>query len=168
MKHEEFKEGLLDLGFIQIGIPDHSGQYVYAMYDENRIEKIRVKEEVEGAVTVEGFGGVNAYGKRELAYAHIEDLANDVEIDVLTDEELKAASRLIREVKTLTLRPDEKLLVTLRDPDGIIDRTALNNLREHLLRWLGEKDARKIMMVVADVELTKVKIDDSSNQEESS
>jgi hypothetical protein len=82
----------------------------------------------------------------------------------IPEEDIEAA-RMIREVKTIRLKPEDRLAIVVKSEE--INRSSLDGLRKAMLRWLGEKNSNRVVVLVGDIELTKVRKEDDecSDQE---
>ncbi len=149
-----FAETLKDLGYIQLTADSYSNSLIMGLYDDDRMERARVVvNPLSSTVIIESGNQSFVYGALSDSLKKAKELAETKVVRNLSEEELSAA-RLVREVRTLRLAPDEKLAIIVKDGS---DSEQLQSLHEFVLRWLGEKDSRKVMIMMGDIEMVKVK-----------
>lgn len=85
---------------------------------------------------------------------------------IMRDPENVRAARLIHEVRTIRLGPDDKLLIQVNE-DVYSDNYALQNLANVVGRWLGDKGLHRAIILGKDVEFIGVYNEESAARKSS-
>lgn len=156
-----------------VGLPEmNGGKVILTLHDERDMEIARA-EIREGNNTLSLTSGLSTQvvtltsdDIEGVIIQFADNATENAQKIEISDADLEAA-RLIHEVKTVRLKPEDRLVVTVNQ-EGV-DSRMLDNLRNALLRWIGEKNSNRVMVLVGDIDITKVrKEDDLDNQEKSS
>jgi ATP phosphoribosyltransferase regulatory subunit HisZ len=164
MLFNDLESQLFKLNFTLVGVPEYTGsKTIYAYSDEQGLEAVRVTYD-HSDKTVTASSGKRSFTSTldsDLIIQNVLELIEEVDkIDPPTEDDLKAA-KLIREVKTLRLRPQDRLAVVIKNHEELnLTAKTLNDLRETMLRWIGEKNSGRVMILLGDIELTKISRDD--------
>lgn len=164
-KIKKLMEELSARGFVLVGVPEISGGSMIAVYyDADNFERIHVRANVANNISVIRSGQIEHITKQhEDVLSKVDSLLAGLpareEVEP-TPEDLEAA-RLVREVRTLRLTEKDRLVLILKDLDVLEDRVLIENLRNAVERWLGEKNSRKVMIMAGDVQITKLRSEDN-------
>lgn len=156
-------------GFVLVGVPElNRGKHEYALFDERNLITHRVKiSDISKLVELcDGYANTHLYIDHPSFPKELESFLSRLDAGTEQPEKDLEVGRLIKEVKTVRLRPDDRLLVSLKEeslPENLQDRrNALNSFRESLLNWIGEKsNPGRVMIVIGDIDLQKVRKEDA-------
>ena len=162
---ENFQNQLLDLAYTQVDLvfgkfsKDKSRSITVLVTDQNL--DIRVQTRKDGHYSGYTFGSLEA-GLNKLK--QLDDQIFSKENADMWDPESVRAARMIHEIRTLTLGPDDKLVVSVKDDVGM---DGLRALSDGISRWLGDKGHHRVI-VMKGADIVKIERDDGSSEEKSS
>jgi hypothetical protein len=156
-KIKDIAPELIANGFIFTG---EIGQtYNYSYIDGSGLEKLRVEfgqPDSPNVTVVTRDSRFVLPRNAQVVMSKVSGLLSDS--DKPTSDEV-SAYRMIKEIKRLNLGENDKLLVTVTaDQDRYMD---LDGLGQMLERWIGPRNAGKILIVTDDVDMKVVNQDET-------
>lgn len=163
MNIETVSKKLRDIGLVQVSTFEHANSAHFGYYDVSKLERLRVTLYNSRDQYAHIYFGKQEFVLKEedKILQKVLECINQLSGDPVSEEDLEAA-RLVREVRTLRLAPEDKLLIRVRDKG--MSKKALEKLTDMVLHWLGEKNSGRVLLVAGEVELTKVKSDEDNQK----
>ena len=149
-----FRNNVLDVGFTETdGVLTKKGTNNSTITVTIDQLGVKIKSANESAGLTWMFGSLE--GDLDDAFEQVKKLDDKVlaaDNEVANDPENIRAARLIHEVRTLNLGPNDKLVVIVDDD---VDSDQMRKCSEAMQRWVGDKGAHRVM-VMKKAKITKV------------